>query len=454
MTRRLTIFLTVALITATAVATSPFNGWWKGELRQFGLPLVMKICKAEYGDSTRIMLFSPKQSMQGMPSERVVVVDDTLIVDFPSIKANFIGALTHDRNRLSGQFTQQGQSMALDMERSDSTAIKAPRPQTPCPPYPYETQELTFMNDTVELHGTLTIPSTHTGKFPLAIMITGSGTQNRDEEIAGHKPFAVIADALSRNGIATFRYDDRYFNAPSGAAKNATTADFAEDAMSALRALAKKPEIDSKKIGFIGHSEGGTIALLNAASHPDSVAFVISIAGPAYNGVELMTDQNRMLTEALGIPVPETTLNLIKEIFKVAASDMPTHNAKQTIDLMIMTNGSEEIAKLSQQVPEILSPWYRAFLRLDPASFLPMIRCDVLSVAGALDVQVPAEKNKEALLKYLPKATVKIYPGLSHMMQPVRNAVEGLNPHGIETTVDPEVLRDLTEYLKKFIQAF
>ncbi len=443
--------MTVALIATTAIATSPFNGWWKGELRQFGLPLVMNISKAEDGDSTRIMLFSPKQSAQGMPSERVVVDDDTLIVDFPSIKANFIGALNPGRNLLSGQFTQQGQSMYLDMERSDSTAITVPRPQTPCPPYPYETQELTFMNDTVELHGTLTLPSAHAGKFPLAIMITGSGTQNRDEEIAGHKPFAVIADALSRNGIATFRYDDRYYNASRGAAKDATTADFAEDAMSALRTLAQRPQIDSKKIGFIGHSEGGTIALFNAANHPDSVAFVISIAGPAYNGVELMTDQNRMITETVGIPVPESTLNLIKEIFKVAASDMSAPDARQTIDLMIMTNGSGEIAKLSRQVPEILSLWYRAFLRLDPASFLPMIRCDVLSVAGALDIQVPAEKNKEALLKYLPKATVKIYPGLSHFMQPVRKAVEGLNPHGIETTVAPEVLRDITEYLQKFI---
>ncbi len=450
MIRRFSILSAIVGMAMNAYPISPFDGWWKGELQQVGLPLVMNITGEN--DSTRISMYSPAQSLEPIPSERITVADDTLIVDFPVLTANFIGSLNSDRSKIEGIFTQLGNSFTLIMERSDSTAIQPKRPQTPQPPFPYTTREINFRNGDIKLHGTLTLPAGSQKNLPLAVMITGSGTQNRDEEIAYHKPFAVIADALARNGIATFRYDDRYYNTPENTSSTATTLDFADDAMAALRAMSALPETDSRKIGFIGHSEGGLIAMMNAAEHPDSVAFVISIAGPAYNGVDLMTDQNSLISSASGMPLTQQELNLLKEIFKVTASTLSAAEAKETIELMVMTSGSSKISgNMPSQLTAILSPWYREWLRTDPAKYLSKIKCDVMSISGAMDLQVPAVKNQKELSTHIPDATIKTYPGLSHLMQPVRTPLEGLNPAMIETTISPEVLADITEYLKHIL---
>lgn len=452
MSKRYFILSAVACMAMNVCPMSPFNGWWKGELQQVGLPLVMNIAGAEENDSTRISLYSPVQSLDPMPSERITVADDTLIVDFPVITANFIGSLNSDRSKIEGTFTQGGNSFALIMERSDSTAIQPARPQTPRPPFPYTTRDISFKNGDIELQGTLTLPSGAQKNLPVAIMITGSGTQNRDEEIAGHKPFAVIADALAKNGIATFRYDDRYYNMPGNITAATTTSDFAGDAMAALRAISDLPETDSRRIGFIGHSEGGLIAMMNAAEHPDSVAFIISIAGPAYKGIDLMTDQNSLISSAAGMPLNQQELDMVKEIFKVAASNLSTDEAKETIGLMLMTGGTSKIsAGISSQLPVILSPWYREWLRTDPAKYLPKIKCSVMSISGAMDLQVPADKNQKELSKHIPEARIKTYPGLSHLLQPVRIPLEGLNPAMIETTIAPEVLTDIADYLKQIL---
>ncbi|MDE5785440.1 MAG: lysophospholipase, partial [Duncaniella sp.] len=275
---RLFLLPLICVLAATAAAQS-LTGIWKGSLMG-QLPVVFNIIS-----STEATLSSPMQGAWDIPCDSVAVGPDgrSVYLGLSSLSASFEGRLSDDAATLNGTFFQ-GMALTLDMTRGTADDLLPDRPQTPRPPFFYRQEEVTFNNGDITLAGTLTVPAIRSfskNGYPAVVLITGSGRQNRDEEILGHKPFAVIADHLTRAGIAVLRYDDRGAGASSPATGRETTFDNAADAMAALRYLRGRPEVDTTRTGLLGHSEGGAIAFINAATPPDEVSFLVSLAAPA-----------------------------------------------------------------------------------------------------------------------------------------------------------------------------
>ena len=385
--------------------------------------------------------------------------DSILTVQTPVIHASYKGKLSNDRS-ISGTFTQ-GIPLPLNLEKGEASRSK--RPQEPQPPFSYKSEEVTVRNeqDGINLAGTFTLPEKGT-KFPAVVMVTGSGAQNRDEEIMGHKPFLVIADYLTRNGIAVLRCDDRGTAASQGNHATATNEDFARDTEAAIHYLRGRKEINTKKIGIIGHSAGGTIAFIVAANDP-SVAFIVSLAGAAIKGDSLMLRQVELISKSQGMPdalwqgtkpslrnryailqqADKTTDELQKELY---ADVTKTMSSEQLKDL-------NTVQQISAQIRSMTSPWYLHFMRYDPANALKNVKCPVLALNGEKDIQVDATMNLTAIQQRISEngnknVTVKAYPNLNHLLQTCEKGT--LAEYGqLEETISPEVLKDMTEWIQK-----
>lgn len=347
-----------------------------------------------------------------------------------------------------------------------------PRPQEPSKPYPYYTEDITFENSQagITLAGTLTLPSTQ-GSFPVAILITGSGPQNRDEEISGHKPFLIIADHLTKMGIAVLRFDDRGVGQSTGEFKTATTADFASDVASAIKYVKSRKEINESKIGLIGHSEGGMVAPL-VASESEDVSFMVMLAGPGIDLVKLMLMQQELLAKAYGIseadineiilPVHNEAYHMIitysdgtalkaklKDLIDESYDKIKEVYDKSSADAMISDLTKEEAITL--QAEEWSSEWYRYFLKFDPASILENVSCPVLALNGDKDLQVTPKENLSAIDSALRRGgntnvTVKVLPNLNHLFQ---NCETG-SPEEydeIDETFSPVALREISSWI-------
>jgi len=444
------------------------TGEWNGKLKVSGmqLRLVFHISKAENAYSAT--MDSPDQGAKNLPMSKAKFENNTLTVEMASAGIEYVGKL--DSGKVTGTFKQGVQSFPMVLTRAAIAKVEMKRPQEPVKPYPYYSEDVTFTNAkaNITLAGTLTLPK-KMGKFPVVVMITGSGAQNRDEELMGHKPFLVIADYLTRNGIGVLRLDDRGSFASKGDFKTATTFDFATDVEAAIEYLKTRKEIDVKHIGLIGHSEGGIIAPL-VASRNKSVSFIVMLAGTAIPGSELLIRQQELIGRASG--VKESDLKITKElntdIYKLVdkISNNDTLKAKITNYLLAKSKELPELNipegktvndLIELQLSQLMTPWMLNFIRYNPAPTLEKVQCAVLAINGSKDLQVPASVNLPAIEKALKKSgnkhfTVKELPGLNHLFQECKTGLPA--EYGeIEQTVSPLALETMTGWIKTTVNS-
>lgn len=411
MKKRLFISCLIALVALAAKAQTVLTGTWSGKLDVMGTSLTLVFHFEEVNGSVKTTMDSPDQSAKGIPC-----TNEYLSVDSVAIKVDMINATYRARlkdGKLTGTFTQMGMSFPLVLKEG---AEVLNRPQTPAKPYPYRTEEVTFKNeaDGATLAGTLTYPiKTPIMKdlpVPVVLMVTGSGQENRDEEIYDHKPFLVIADYLARRGIATLRYDDRATGASTGGdVKNATTEDFMRDAAAGMDFLRRMNTFS--KVGCLGHSEGGSIAFMLATRK--KADFIISLAGPGVKGDTLLAEQANQILKLSGMPAEMTT------------------------------------EKYRQQAAVQQVPWMRWFIDYDPSDDIRQAQCPVFALNGNLDRQVVSSLNLAAIKRLLPasdKNLVKEYPSLNHLFQHCSTGLP-TEYRQIEETISTEVLSDIVAWI-------
>lgn len=376
---------------------------------------------------------------------------------------------TLNGDEINGSWTQSGQSLPLILRRGEPS-LPAPRPQEPKKPYPYDEEDVAFDNKGagVKLAGTLTLPR-EIRPCPAVVLISGSGPQDRNETVFGHKPFLVLADHLTRNGIAVLRYDDRGIGKSTGNFAAATTADFASDASAALEYLKGRKEINAKQIGLAGHSEGGIIAPMIAAKSAD-VSFIVLLAGTGLPGDELLYLQGELLARASG--AREAVIARQRKIQQVTFDLLKTEKNNATVEkelrealTKMMAELTDEERKLAEslgfspeaQIKASLSPWLRSFVRHDPRPILKKVRCPVLAINGDRDLQVPANANLEQIEAALKAGGNKNYkivkmPGLNHLFQTCKTGL--VNEYAsIEETFAPAVLETVSRWILEQIRS-
>lgn len=421
---------TSIVLTMLAFTANAQEGAWNGELDVMGskLPLVFNF------SPNGCTMDSPSQNAKGIPAEKTVTDDGTIKVTVGMIGATFEGKMAD--GEIKGTFTQNGYPLPLTL-KAGKLAVK--RPQTPVPPFPYKEESVSFTNAGYTFNGTLTLPENYTKETPVVLMVTGSGQQNRDEEMFEHKPFAVIADALARQGIASLRYDDRgWGDARSVKFMNFTVEDFCEDAAAVLPLLRKR----FSKVGVLGHSEGGTIALILAAE--GKADFIVSLAGMAISGKETLVMQNRQAMSAIGLP-KETVDTYCNSISK-ALDEIASGKKASEINIDGMPEALKPITIKALQQAD--TPYIRHFLNIDVSKLLSKIKCPVLALNGTKDTQVDCTANTIQLEKGLTncKHTIKKVDGVNHLFQhcTTGNVVEYQQ---IEETITPKVLQTITGWI-------
>ena len=454
------ILVLVLTLFSTFAFSQDITGPWNGSLNlpQGELPLIINISKS--GSTYTATMDSPLQGAKDIPVT-IAYENNNLHITLPS--ANFDYKATYANNVFNGTLNQNGNTYKLDLKRGE--AAKPKRPQEPAAPYPYYTEEVSFKNEKagITLAGTLTLP-TKEGVFPAVILITGSGGQNRDEELFGHKPFLVLADYLTRNGVAVLRYDDRGVGQSGGEFETATTADFATDAQAAFNYLQTRKEINQKKTGLAGHSEGGTVAAMVAAGNAN-VAFIVLMAGANIPGDELMVLQNYMLGKAGGMPEQDLTMlgGINRKLYDVIKLETNPEKMKKGLETVFTTDLKPLF--LSKGIPEaqfnqamkiqlegLLTPWYVSFIKSRPALYLEKIKCPVLALNGDKDLQVAAVANLDAVKRAAEKSgkknvTVKQMKGLNHLFQEAGTGLPA-EYETIEQTLSPLVLEEITGWIK------
>ncbi len=442
-----------AALAALIISLLPFradalDGAWSGRL-SLGiqkLPLVFNFSESADG-TTECAIDSPAQNATGIPAKVTRCTADSVVVDCPSIGASFAGRISN--GKISGQFTQRG--IALPLKLTPAAPAEDTRPQTPRPPYPYQVVDTSLTApDGAVMSATLTLPA-HAGKrVPAVVMVTGSGPQNRDEEIFGHKPFAVIADYLARNGVASLRYDDRGTGKSGGDFASSTTHTFKADAESAADFLRRYPGIG--KVGVLGHSEGGTIALmLGSGKRAD---FIITLAGMAVSGKATLLDQNSRQLDKSGIKgaEKESTLEALALFFDEIASQA-RKGVSEPIDIDSLTaargiNVPRAMAGQLAAAQKQRTPWFDTFLTLDPEATLGKIKCPVLAINGDKDTQVDAEANLAAIKRMARHPEIHRPEGLNHLMQHAETG-DAAEYAKIRETMAPEVLEIILGFIKK-----
>ncbi len=412
---------------------------WQGalEVGSVKLRLVLKISKAPDGTLTATM-DSIDQGAMNLPVDSIIIEDKTMRFTMKKIGGSYEGTLSEDGTAVTGLWTQSGQSLPLTFERL-AGAAQAPelkRPQEPKRPYPYSEEEVVFENKSagITLAGTLTLPK-EKGAFPAVVLISGSGPQDRDETVFGHRPFLVLADYLTRRGIAVLRFDDRGAGKSTGDPSKATSADFATDALAAVEYLKTRNEINAKQIGLLGHSEGGLMAPMVAAQSPNEIAFIVLMAGTAVTGEEVLLVQAELIAQAGGASKESIAKNraVQEKIFAVLKEEKDDNRAAERIRATMkealeqMSAEEKKVHGISEEMIEIqvqqtLSPWFRFFLTFDPRPTLAQVRCPVLALNGEKDLQVAPSQNLPEIVKALEAGgnsdyTVVKFANLNHLFQ-------------------------------------
>lgn len=466
----LILCLTLLLFnTAMAQQTPPgqLDGSWNGTLQAGGnkITIVFHLSSTESGQLTATMDI-PLQGVKGMAIPEAELTRDSLYLRIPSGGIEYAGKRTGPES-IEGHWKQSGMAFPLALTKGEAAEVR--RPQTPAKPYPYQEQEVTVENKAagITLAGTLTIPEGK-GKHPAVVLFTGSGTQDRDMTLMGHKPFLVLADHLTRQGFAVLRLDDRGAGKSGGNATMATTQDFTSDAQAAYTFLKTHQSVNPKKVGLLGISEGALIASSVAATNKD-VAFVVLLAGSAMPGVELLVQQNEALYKKGGIP-EETLQKLLKlrrAQFETAATEADVYAASQKIRALEqeakagMTEQEIKQLQLSPEaenaiVAQLSLPWARHFLAYDPAPALRQLKMPVLALNGSKDLQVAAAANLAATEKNLKAAgnkryTIKKLPGLNHIFQTADTGLPG-EYATIEETMAPVAMETISAWMKEVVK--
>ena len=445
-----------ALMLSLAASAQGVEGSWTGKLNVMGtqLNIVFNITKTD-GGAFACTLDSPDQGVEGIPAEITVTDGVKVKISVAAIMAAYEGELKD--GMLRGTFTQSGMSFPLDMKPG---GVERNRPQTPSEPYPYATEEVTFTNtaDNAVLFGTLTYPVGYEkmakGSVPVVIMVTGSGQQNRDEAVFGHKPFLVLADHLARNGIASLRYDDRGVGKSTGDTDEMTTETNMKDALAAVDFARQTGKFGS--VGVLGHSEGGAIAFMLGAR--GKAGFIVSMAGPGVSGKDILLAQNRMGLTQSGVPADITDgfCKVLDKVFDVMASGEKVSQPTMKVTEIAMQTGVTLPEPLVQELAKSLgksTPWLRYFVGYDPSADIRAVKCPVMAVNGSKDVQVMAADNLAAIRRLLPanaKNMVKEYPALNHFFQHCTTG-QPTEYAQIEETVSSEVMQDIADWINKAV---
>lgn len=457
------IFITIFFFQATNA--QEITGQWNGLLNiqeKMHLRLVFNISKSN--DQYSSTIDSPDQGTKGIPVSVTTFKNSELTLKISSIKAEYYGNLI--KNEFVGIFKQAGQEFPLTLTRKKIKNQPLVRPQEPKKPYSYHSEDVVFENKIANLNlaGTLTLPKKD-GVYPAVILISGSGESNRNQEIMGHKPFLVIADFLTKNGIAVLRYDDRGVGKSTGNHKIATTADFSTDALSAVEYLKSRPEIETKKIGLIGHSEGGVIAPIVASKSKD-VSFIVLLAGTGVRGDKLLLEQSKLILTAMG--TPEVDIQKAKQsnsqLFQKVLESNDLESLKVDLSQFVKDelkkdkspleqSGMDEKSYVKRITGSLATPWMQYFIKYDPAPTLEKVKCDVLVLNGEKDLQVAADQNVPAITDALTKGgnqkfTVKRYPNLNHLFQECETGAI-TEYRNIEQTFSPKVLTDISNWIIK-----
>jgi hypothetical protein len=462
------------LLLGGANAQKTIAGTWQGKLSVSATSLRLVVHIKEEGSGFSATLDSPDQGAKGIPVSRVERKGDSLLLEIAAAGAKLSGRLTSDTT-FNGQWSQ-GFSFPLDLKKlpEGETLAVAKRPQTPKPPFPYHSTDVVYYNRdrSIQFGGTITRPN-GSGPFPAVLLLTGSGQQNRDEELFDHKPFAVIADYLTRKGYLVLRVDDRGVGQTTGDVKNATTKDFTDDAMVGLDYLKSLPETEKSKIGLLGHSEGGMIAQMVAAQRRD-LAFVILLAAPGEKVMDLMVHQNKAILQSAGVPAQtaDSYLALYRSLITallLSPSNDQNNTALQMVDNWVKKTPAAIVAATTGIKDEksketflhnfsegINTAWFRYFFRYNPDAYVKKITASVLALNGDKDIQVVAKPNLAALKASLQKSKAKRFDvievsGLNHLFQHCATCT--VAEYGqLEETLAPEVLETIGSWLDKNVK--
>jgi pimeloyl-ACP methyl ester carboxylesterase len=448
-------------------ALDPANrllGYWSGALTSDGVLVLragIEFAPAPCGQ-VYATLDSPDQGSNDLPFTSLSLKGDSLLFALAFLGGTFAGTVSADTSAITGRWAQGPGMLDLNVSRGDSAVVR--RPQEPTPPYPYDTVAVTYENPEggVRFAGTLTIPR-GTGPFPAVLMLTGSGAQNRDETVMGHKPFLVLADHLTRHGIATLRVDDRGVGGSTGDVMRATIADNAGDALAGVAFLKTRDRIDPRRIGLLGHSEGGWVAPL-AATRSRDVAFLVLLAAPAVTGEEIRHAQDSVMGLLSGASLDYVAAD---RAVSQALYDVLRTERNDSVALVKMREASEQAYRrlspsqqarldsamagvdMAQVWQPMVTPWFRYLLTFDPRPVLARVTVPVLALFGGKDVQVPPAQSvppMERAFQGNRAATVRTYSDLNHLFQHAQTGL--VDEYGrIEETIAPQVLKDIGDWI-------
>lgn len=441
----------LTLLPSSLLCAQSLIGSWNGSINlgQKSLPLVLHISNTN--GENKCLLDSPDQGAKGIQTVLDYLSKDSVALRVPAIGASYNGKMGD--GLIKGTFCQSGMRFPLNLKPGD---FVRERKQTPSMPLPYPTEEVTFKNteDNAVLSGTISYPITYMmqKKVPVVLFVTGSGQQNRDEELMGHKPFAVLADYLAKMGIASLRYDDRGFGKSTGDLTHATSHTFMTDAMAGIDYLKSTNKFG--KIGIIGHSEGGLIAFMAASEKPQDVDYIVSLAGTAVRGDKILLKQNEVLLSSNPSTALQATdyCKVLQKVFQHLIDKKTIENAKDIVNGYATEVNAKLPAPALQNLQAVLTtsnPWLNYFLNYDPTSAIQKVACPVMAINGEKDKQVDAAINMTALEKLLPRNgnnLLKTYTGLNHLFQHCSSG-DVSEYAQIEETISPEVMEDIARWI-------
>jgi len=458
--------LATTICFSNTASAADLTGAWSGVLEAAGQKLTVVFNFKNDAGSYTATMDVPAQGANGIVVDSIDVSDGAVTLAVAAVGMTYSGKLSDDGHSIDGTYSQSGLEVQLRLERGYSgdastkqdTLAAQNRPQMPKPPFPYSSEEVFYENSAAEgvtLAGTLLIPEGK-GPFPAVVFITGSGPTDRDETMAGHKVFLVVADYLSRRGIATLRFDDRGTAESTGDYKAATSYDFADDALAGVAFLKTRSEIDPHQIGLIGHSEGGLIAPI-AATKSGDVAFAVLLAGPAIPGEQLILKQMEDILRTMEVPEDTIARNVEvdKKLYAIMKSEPDEEKAavlmRELLDARPDSDKNAAMLGTESIINSRNNVWWRAFLAYDPVPTLASLDVPVLALFCEYDINVLPSLNVPSMRAAFEQtgnsnATIIEFPGLNHLFQHT-DGVKRANYGEIEETFSPEALKVVGDWI-------